>query len=99
MRVLWAPVALDRVGAIAATIAEDNPTAARKWVTELFARAATLKEFPDRGRIVPELGREAVREILFGRYRVVYRCHTNRIVVMTVRHQRQRWIGLETGES
>ena len=95
MRVIWAPVALDRVSAIAAIIAEDDPAAARQWVSELFARAAELKGLPDRGRMVPEVGRVTIREILFGRYRVVYRRDSNRVVVLTVRHQRQRWADLE----
>ena len=95
MRVIWAPVALDRVSAIAAIIAEDDPAAARQWVSELFARAAKLKDLPDRGRMVPEVGRVTIREILFGRYRVVYRRDSNRVVVLTVRHQRQRWADLE----
>ncbi len=97
MRVIWAPVALDRAVEIAATIARDDPTAARQWVSELFDRAATLKDFPDRGRMVPEVGRETIRELLVGRYRVIYRRDSNRKVVMTVRHQRQRWIELESG--
>ncbi len=41
------------------------------------------------GRMVPELRRENIRDLLFGNYRVIYRVDQNRLVVLTVRHCRQ----------
>jgi plasmid stabilization system protein ParE len=39
----------------------------------LVERALSLSAFPERGRIVPELGLKDVREIIFKSYRIVYR--------------------------
>jgi plasmid stabilization system protein ParE len=64
---------------------------ARKWVDELFARAATLRHHPRRERCVPEVGRNDVREILFGEFRIIYRLDTRRVVILTVRHGRRLW--------
>lgn len=44
---------------------------------------------PRRGRVVPELDRPDVRELLIGNYRFVYRIGDAEIVVLTVRHGRQ----------
>jgi plasmid stabilization system protein ParE len=48
-----------------------------------------LGRFPRRGRIVPEVGRPEIREIIHRSHRVVYR-HSPRLVeVLTVRHGRR----------
>lgn len=91
MRVVWAPRAITRAAEIAGYIAEDRPGAAGRWVQNLFAKVAGLRQQPRRGRKVPELNRDEVRELLFGEYRVIYRLDPKRIVVLTVRHGRRRW--------
>jgi toxin ParE1/3/4 len=89
MRVIWAPVALDRAEEAARFIAADRPAAAAKWIDGLFDTVARLSAFPDKGRMVPEVGRADVREVLYGKYRVVYRLEEKRLFVLTVRHQRR----------
>ena len=80
MRVVWAPIALDRAEEAARFIAEDRPSAAAKWIDGLFAAVSELRRFPERGRMVPEMGRPEVREILYGRHRVVYRIGKKRFM-------------------
>jgi toxin ParE1/3/4 len=43
-----------------------------------------LKLFPDSGRIVPERNSPEIREIVVGRYRVVYRRRVEAIEIATV---------------
>lgn len=93
MRVIWAPRALARVEEIADWIARDNPEAARQWVEDVFNRVAQLRTFPHSGPMVPEVRREGVRELVLGRYRIIYRVDQKRLVVLTVRHGRQRPLG------
>jgi len=76
---------------IAEHIAQDRPSAASRWVEELFAKVATLGRQPRRGRRVPEIDRAEVRQVLHGRYRVIYRIDPRRVVVLTARHGRRRW--------
>jgi plasmid stabilization system protein ParE len=38
----------------------------------LIAAPERLAQFPESGRIVPELGRQDVREVLWRSYRIVY---------------------------
>ena len=89
MKVIWSPLALDRVSEAAEYIARDNPVAAEKWVSGIFDAGERLSHFPNRGRLVPEAGRQEIREIYFGNYRIVYRVEAIRIAILTVRHLRR----------
>jgi len=87
--IVWAPRALDRMEEAALYIAQDRPDAALRWAEKLFSRVELLAVAPKQGRVVPELGREDIREIFFEKYRVVYRVETRRILILTVRHTRR----------
>ena len=39
---------------------------------------------PHAGRLVPEFGRDDLREVLLGTYRIIYQVHTDEIWVVTV---------------
>jgi len=89
VKIIWSLLAIDRVLEIAEYIALDNPVAAEKWVDDIFNSVKRLKQFPNSGRIIPELQLENFREIIFGNYRVIYRVKENKISILTVRHGRQ----------
>ncbi len=89
MKIIWSPLAIDRVSEIAAYIAQENPTAAEKWVDTVFRKVEDLKDFPESGRVVPETENKAIREMTFGNYRLIYRPEEKRISVLTVRHGKQ----------
>jgi len=89
MRIIWSPLALDRVEEIAREIAREDPVASQKWIHEVFRLAATLSSFPRRGRIVPEVGRPEIREILYRGYRIIHKVEEKRISILTVRHGRR----------
>ena len=86
MRIIWAPIALDRAEEAARYIAGDRPSAA-KWIDGLFDAVAKLRAFPHKGRMVSEVGRAEIREVLYGQYRVIYRLEEKRLFILTVRHQ------------
>jgi toxin ParE1/3/4 len=89
MKIVWSPLSLEKVNEIAEYIAQDNLEAARVWLIEIFEVVSRLEKFPQSGRIVPEVKRSDIREIIHGNYRVIYRCDKNQIVILTVRHSRQ----------
>ena len=91
MRVIWAPRAIARATEIGAYIAAERPDSARRWVEALFALTAGLRRHPRAGRKVPEAGRDELRQVLHGKYRVIYRIERTRLVVLTVRHCRRAW--------
>jgi len=88
MQVVWTDPALERVAEIAVYIARDDPDAADRWTAELFEAVERLTDFPDSGRMVPEVGARHVRELIFGAYRVFYRVGSA-VEVLSVRHGSQ----------
>jgi len=88
VKVEWSPLALDRVSDIARYIAKDNPGAAERWVNELFDLVERLGDFPESGRVVPEVGVRRIRELVFGAYRVIYSVK-DKVEFLTVRRGSQ----------
>jgi toxin ParE1/3/4 len=89
MKIIWSPLAVDRVSEIAGYIAQDNPVAAESWITTVFTKVEDLKAFPESGCVVPETDNKAIRELIYGNYRIVYRIEEKRLSVLTVRHGKQ----------
>ncbi len=89
MRILWSPLAIDRVAEIAEYIAADNPGAAENWVNTVFEKVEELKRLPEIGRVVPEVDNKSIRELIYGNYRIIYRVEEMRLSVLTVRHGKQ----------
>ncbi len=89
MKIIWSPLAIDRVAEIAGYIAKDKPTAAQNWTDTIFLKVESLASSPKPGRIVPEINKDQYREIIYGNYRIVYRMEEKRISVLTVRHDKQ----------
>lgn len=58
-------------------------------VSRLIETAETISEYPQLGRMVPELGEPNIRERLVHRYRLIYRLEQDRVVVTAVIHGRQ----------
>ena len=85
MRVDWTDLALDRADEIAQHIAEDDREAAVRGMVGLFDAADRLSDFPESGRMVPELEQRDVRELVYGAYRVFYRVG-DAVSVLSVRH-------------
>ncbi len=88
MRIVWSPLALERVEDIAQYIAEDKPSAAVEWVEGIFDTVERLSDFPESGRIVPEVGGRRIREVIFGAYRIIYSVR-DQIDILTVRRSSQ----------
>ena len=89
MKVVWSPLAIERVREAAAYIARDKPRAAERWVRGAFETVGQLAELPHSGRLVPELERPDIREVIYGAYRIIYRVSPEAVSVLTVRHGRQ----------
>lgn len=73
-RVRWTTPAWADVEEIARFIARDSPRYAIVLQREAQAAARSLRQFANRGRIVPERDDERLRELIIGRsYRLIYR--------------------------
>jgi toxin ParE1/3/4 len=84
--VVWSAAALDDLQDIAEFIERDSAHYAEAVVDKIVALARDLPNFPMRGRVVPELGRDDVRERFVFSYRVVYWVRADALVVVNVIH-------------
>jgi toxin ParE1/3/4 len=85
-QVIWSVEALDDVDAIAAYIARDSLTQARRVVSEAFDLSDLLLTQPMMGRVVPELRQKHIREQFIYIYRLVYEIQGEDIHVLAVIH-------------
>lgn len=84
-KLIWSPTARFDLKDIAAFIAEDSVSAAERFVRSLFQTVERLADFPESGRIVPEFGDPAIREVIRKPCRIVYRVDTRKHIVEIAR--------------
>ena len=84
MRVFWTTEALRNLDDIERYIAQDNPKRAAMFIDQLLEKGDAIATFPERGRVVPEFSQPEIREILVGKYRIVYKRTLDQIDILTV---------------
>lgn len=88
--IIWTEPALQELDAIAEYIALDNPAAASHLVREIFDKAERPEDFPQSGRIPPELPESVYRELVIPPCRIFYREEEQRVLMLYVmREERQ----------
>jgi plasmid stabilization system protein ParE len=85
-RVVWTRQAIEDVEAIKAYVARDSVRYAALLVERIVAAVGRLDSFPESGRVVPEVGDESLREVIYGAYRIVYRVQSDSVEVAAVHH-------------
>lgn len=87
---IWAPQACADLEAIGDFIAREAPRFARMVVDGIIESVDRLESFPRSGRIVPEIGDDVVREVIYRGYRIIYVLSRERVEeevkVLTVMH-------------
>jgi plasmid stabilization system protein ParE len=86
MRVHWTDAAEAHLDAIHSYIAQDSPQYAKRTVDRLTRRSKQIATFPFSGRRVPEYDIEAIREVIEGSYRIIYRIKSDQIDILAVIH-------------
>ena len=84
MKIFWTKEALLRLQEIEEYISRDNPIGAIEFVDKLITVAETIIDNPKKGRMVPELSLENIRELLYQNYRIVYLVKKNSVDILTV---------------
>jgi plasmid stabilization system protein ParE len=87
-QVILSPRAIQDLAEIVRYISLDNPVTAEKFGHALIDAALSLKNFPERGRLVPEFNDGMTRELIYASYRIVYRidAHKKSIAVSRFWH-------------
>ena|SRR5437868_3312110 len=89
MKILWTDPAIDDLRNLLAYIAKDSEEYARSFVERIILSVDKLTDFPRLGRMVPEADQEAIRELLYHNYRIIYRIKDELIEILTVVHGRR----------
>lgn len=85
-RVTWTDQALDDLDAICLFIARDAPRYAELFAHRVFHATERLSLFPLSGRVVPEIGRDDIRELIVQSYRIIYRVLPEEVEILTIHH-------------
>jgi len=80
----WTEQAVEDIRSIRKFIERDSPRYGRLVAERLVEATSQIGLFPKAGRVVPEIGREDVREIIVGEYRVVYLLEAEVAMLLTV---------------
>ncbi|MBI9038619.1 MAG: type II toxin-antitoxin system RelE/ParE family toxin [Bacteroidales bacterium] len=87
VRINWTFQAKDYLKAIADYISKDSKRYGKLQVTRLKNRTRVLKNQPHIGKVVPEINRENIRELIEGSYRIIYKIvEDNQIDILTIHH-------------
>lgn len=86
LKLIWSPEAVEDVEAIASYIERDSLWYAKNVVSKIVETAETIPAFPEIGRMVSEVGDEAVRERFIYSYRLIYHLKPENILLVAVIH-------------
>lgn len=85
-KIRWSVTARTDLQEIESYIARDSVVYAVRQVDRIVQAVESLEAFPLKGRIVPELGRNDMRELIYGSYRVVYLLQEKDVNIVRVVH-------------
>jgi plasmid stabilization system protein ParE len=86
VKVYWTRQAREDLCEIRSFIGREAPLTAAAFVRRIRESVKRVRVFPELGQVVPELGRNDIREFLHGNYRVIYRVGTGCVDILTVFH-------------
>lgn len=89
MKIIWSPTSLRHFASWIGFIAKDSTSAAMNERTKILKTVKKLEKFPQSGRIVPEFGSPALREVIKKPIRIIYRIKGGKIEILTLHHSRR----------
>jgi len=84
--IVWAQRARSDLRLAVSFIRTESPDAARAFASAVIKASRSLATLSERGRVVRELADEQVRELILGRYRMIYEVFPERVAVLRVIH-------------
>ena len=90
-QIIWSRPALQDVKAIGEYIARDSIVRADLMVSRIIEASYRIAEFPQAGRLIPEVKKPNCREVFIGPYRIMYRVLGDSICITAVVHGARNW--------
>jgi addiction module RelE/StbE family toxin len=90
-KIIWSPTARSDLEAIGDYIAKDSPARAAVFADRLIDATERLADFPESGRVIPEIGDPNSREIPLGSYRILYHVESQDVIIVAIVHGARQW--------
>jgi addiction module RelE/StbE family toxin len=90
--IFWTDTAQNDLFTLVEYLYQDSPQKAQSIFYTLRERVKSLNQFPQRGRIIPELADMGIlnyRELIIERWRLIYKINHDQIFVMALFDSRQ----------
>jgi len=97
-RVAWTEPAWTNLEAAAEYIAQDSPRYASVLVREARDAARSLVRLANRGRVVPEIGDESIRELFVANHRLIYQVRGDVVRILAFIHSARDFGGRSQSE-
>jgi toxin ParE1/3/4 len=85
-KIEWTRSAIRDVRTLRNYIAQDSEAYADRFAQRILDAVERLAAYPRMGRRVPEADEETIREVLFQKYRILYRVEASRVLILMVVH-------------
>ena len=96
--VIWSIPAKEDLKKIYDYIARDSKYYARKVSQEIVEKSEKLNNFPEIGRIVPEIDEPNIRELIIYSYRLIYEISPDKIEILALIHGKQDFSSGDMGK-
>ncbi len=84
--VKWTSTAKKDLKKIYSYIAEDSKYYARRVAQDIVEKTEGLNDFPEIGRIVPEINDKKIRELIVYSYRLIYEVKNDDVDILAIIH-------------
>jgi len=84
MNILWTLPAVNDLESIKDYISKDSVFYATRFIDKIIESAEVLAEHPEIGRIIPEVDNNALRELLFQNFRIMYRIQNDTVQIIAI---------------
>ena len=96
--VIWSIPARNDLKQIYDYIAKDSRYYATNVLENVVSRAENLDEFPEIGKVVPEIGDKNVRELIIYSYRLIYELVSNDVQILAIIHGKRDFSSLDRND-
>jgi len=87
VEIRWTDFAIENLIQIGNYIEQDSVKYAELVVNEIYDTTEILERNPFVGRVVPEFSKEHIRELFYGRYRIIYTIVSDDAIdILTIHH-------------
>ena len=86
MRIEWSDSARGDLEDLVRYISRDSVFYAQRFGEKVVLATRRLRDFPESGRMIPEVDDQTLREIIVQGYRVMYRLEADRVLILAVMH-------------